>query len=73
MLCSGFVSNSFLCTKPSCSSSLKLKLRVPRLVVSLDSSTCLKSPFWYRHSIIRTLGIWTIWDIFKVNPWLIMS
>ncbi len=73
MLCRGFVSNSCLWIKPSCSSSLKLRLRVPLLVVSLDSCACLRSPFSYRHSIMRTLGIWTICEIFKSNPWLIMS
>jgi hypothetical protein len=46
MLWRGFVSNSFLWTRPSCSSSLRLRLRVPRLVVSLDSCACLRPSFW---------------------------
>jgi len=68
MLCMGFVSIIFLWIKPSCSSSLKLRLSVPLLVVNLDSCVCLVSPFWYRHSIMRTVGLLIICEIFNYLP-----
>ncbi len=61
----GLVSMTLRWIRASCSRSVRLKVRVPRLVISLHKFVCLVSPFSNKNRIIWMLGILIMFEIFN--------